>query len=349
MRKLATIRTISELNPIPEADKIEVASIEGWNVVVKRDQFKVGDRVVYVEIDSWVPSSIAPFLTKPDQFPKEYQGVKGEKLRTIKLRGQVSQGLILPTYSIPGLPDIVCIQDKDGVSIPVQDGQDVTDFLGIVKWEPPVDASLSGVTKGNFPSFLTKTDQERCQNLKRNIARYSASSELFEITEKLDGSSSTFFIRDGEFGVCSRNLELKEDESNTFWKVAREFELEEKLKATNLNIAIQAELVGPKIQNNPYKLSKPLIFVFDVFDIDSYCYLTAEVRHSLVMDLGLPHVPIIEYKSEISSSTDELLQQAEGKSLLNKDTEREGLVFKSISNPNTSFKAISNKFLVKQK
>lgn len=349
MRKLATIRTISELNPIPEADKIEVASIEGWKVVVKRDQFKVGDKVIYVEIDSWVPTSVAPFLTKPNQLPKEYQGIKGEKLCTIKLRGQVSQGLILPTYSIPGLPDIVCIQDKNGVSIPVQEGQDVTELLGIIKWEPPVDASLAGQVKGNFPSFLRKTEQERCQNLKRDIASYSASSELFEITEKLDGSSSTFFIRDGEFGVCSRNLELKEDESNTFWKVAREFELEEKLKATNLNIAIQAELVGPKIQGNPYKLSKHLIFVFDVFDIDTYSYLSAESRYELVKSLDLPHVPIISSAATISYSTDELLQQAEGKSILNKETEREGLVFKSISNPNTSFKAISNKFLVKQK
>jgi RNA ligase (TIGR02306 family) len=334
VRKLATIRTISELNQIPEADKIEVASIEGWKVVVRKGEYKVGDRVIYCEIDSFIPNSVAPFLTKSDQFPKEYQGVKGEKLRTIKLRGQVSQGLILP---IP--------ESLEGR----KEGDDVSEELGIIKWEPPVDASLVGQVKGNFPSFLIKTDQERCQNLKRDIASYSASSELFEITEKLDGSSSTFFIRDGEFGVCSRNLELKEDESNTFWKVAREFELEEKLKTLNRNIAIQAELVGPKIQGNLYKLSKHLIFVFDVFDIDNYSYLSAESRYELIKSLDLPHVPIISSAATISSSTDELLQQAEGKSLLNKEAEREGLVFKSISNPNSSFKAISNKFLVKQK
>lgn len=333
-RKLATIRKISEINEIKDASNIEVASIEGWKVVVKRDQFKVGDKVIYVEIDSWVPTSVAPFLTKPNQLPKEYQGIKDEKLRTIKLRVQVSQVLILP---IP--------ESLEGR----KEGDDVSEELGIIKWEPPVDVSLAGQVKGNFPSFLRKPEQERCQNLKLDIASYSASSELFEITEKLDGSSSTFFIRDGEFGVCSRNLELKEDESNTFWKVAREFELEEKLKATNLNIAIQAELVGPKIQGNPYKLSKHLIFVFDVFDIDTYSYLSAESRYELVKSLDLPHVPIISSAATISYSTDELLQQAEGKSILNKETEREGLVFKSISNPNTSFKAISNKFLVKQK
>lgn len=336
IRKLASIRRISAINPIPEADKIEVASIEGWKVVVRKGDYKVNDLVVYLEIDSWVPNSIAPFLTKPDKSPSEYRGVKGGRLKTVVLRGQVSQGLILP------IPE--SLENR-------KEGDDVSEELGIIKWEPPVDVSLAGQVKGNFPSFIKKTDQERCQNLKREIEAAFWSREKFEITEKLDGTSFTAFIKDGEFGVCSRNLQLKEDDSNTLWKVAREVNLEVGLKFINKNLAIQAELVGPKIQGNPYNLKDHKIFVFDIFDIDNYTYLPASQRYEYVYRyLCLSNVPVLEESLEITALTiDDLLLMAEGKSRLNKKTEREGLVYKSLSNPNFSFKVISNKFLLKQK
>lgn len=335
IRKLASIRKISEINPIPDADKIEVAAIGGWKVVVRKGEYKVNDLVIYLEIDSFVPNSIAPFLTKPDKSPSEYQGIKGERLKTVVLRGQVSQGLILP------IPE--SLENR-------KEGDDVSEELGIIKWEPPVDVSLAGQVKGSFPSFIKKTDQERCQNLKREIEAAFYSREKFEITEKLDGTSFTAFIKDGEFGVCSRNLQLKEDDSNTLWKVAREVNLEAGLKFINKNLAIQAELVGPKIQGNPYNLKDHKIFVFDIFDIDNYTYLPASQRYEYVRYLGLSNVPILEESLEITALTiDDLLLMAEGKSRLNKKTEREGLVYKSLSNPNFSFKVISNKFLLKQK
>jgi RNA ligase (TIGR02306 family) len=340
-RKLATICTISEINPIPDADQIEVATIKGWKVVVRKGEYQIGQQVIYCEIDSFIPHEVATFLTKPDRFPSEYQGIKGERLRTVKLRGQVSQGLILP------LPE--SMQEYEV-------GQDVTEELGIVKWEPPIDASLAGQVKGNFPSFLIKTNQERVQNLKREMAEAFYRNERFEITEKLDGSSATFFCKDGEFGVCSRNLELKEDESNTFWKVARKYDLETYLKAFSKkikNIAVQAELVGPKIQGNPYKLEEHIIRVFDIFDIDNYTYVPAPERYEYVRLLGLTNVPVLEENLSITTPFIDgdfgILKMAEGKSRLNPETEREGIVYKSLSNPNFSFKVISNKFLLKQK
>lgn len=335
IRKLASIRKISEINSIPDADKIEVVTVDGWKVVVRKGEYQVNELVLYIEIDAWVPHELAPFLTKPDRFPSEYQGIKGERLKTIRLRGQISQGLILPVPE-----DMKCYME----------GDDVTDALGIVKWEPPIDASLAGQVKGNFPYFIQKTRQERCQNLKREIALSFQNKELFEITEKLDGSSSTFFIKDGEFGVCSRNLQLKEDETNTFWKMAHKFNLEEKLKDLGANIAVQAELVGPKIQGNPYKLDDHQIFVFDIFDIDTYSYVNVDQRWDYICKLGLFSVPIIEFRINLlTANIDDLLKQAEGKSLLNPEIEREGLVYKSVTNPNFSFKVISNKFLLKQK
>ena len=335
IRKLASIRKISEINPIPDADKIEVAAIGGWKVVVRKGAYQVNDLVIYLEIDSFVPNSIAPFLTKPNRFPSEYQGIKGERLKTVVLRGQVSQGLILPIpESLEGL----------------KEGDDVSEELGIIKWEPPIDVSLAGQVKGNFPSFIRRTSQERCQNLKREIEAAFYSREKFEITEKLDGTSFTAFIKDGEFGVCSRNLQLKEDDSNTLWKVAREVNLEVGLKFINKNLAIQAELVGPKIQGNPYNLKDHKIFVFDIFDIDNYTYLPASQRYEYVRYLCLSNVPVLEESLAVTTlQIDDLLLMAEGKSRLNEKTEREGLVYKSLSNPNFSFKVISNKFLLKQK
>lgn len=335
MRKLASIREISEINSIPDASNIEVVTVDGWKVVVRKGEYKVGDKVIYCEIDSFIPHEVAPFLTKPDRFPSEYQGNKGERLKTVVLRGQVSQGLILPVPE-----NMKCYMV----------GDDVSEALGIVKWEPPVDASLAGQVKGNFPSFIKKTGQERCQNLKRKIEAAFYSREKFEITEKLDGTSFTAFIKDGEFGVCSRNLQLKEDDSNTLWKVAREVNLEVGLKFINKNLAIQAELVGPKIQGNPYNLKDHKIFVFDIFDIDNYTYLPASQRYEYVRYLCLSNVPVLEESLAVTTlQIDDLLLMAEGKSRLNEKTEREGLVYKSLSNPNFSFKVISNKFLLKQK
>lgn len=333
-RKLATIRKISEINPIPDADKIEVVTVDGWKVVVRKDEYQVDDEVIYCEIDSFIPHELAPFLTKPDRFPSEYQGIKGERLKTVVLKGQVSQGLILPVPE-----DMRCYMV----------GDDVSEALGIVKWEPPIDASLAGQVKGSFPSFIQKTNQTRCQNLKREINLSYLNKEFFEVTEKLDGSSSTFFIKDNEFGVCSREVTLKEDDTNTFWKVARKFNLEEKLKDLGANIAVQAELVGPKIQGNRYNLKDHEIFVFDIFDIDNYTYFSPDKRLEMLQILELPTVPIISCWDSLPETLEELLSCAEGKSCLNEKTEREGLVYKSLSNPNFSFKVISNKFLLKQK
>jgi RNA ligase (TIGR02306 family) len=256
MRKLARLETIIELNPIEGADLIEVATVQGWQVVVKKGEFSVGDSAVYFEIDSWVPHSLAPFLTKGDQ-PKSFNDIPGNRLRTVKLRGQVSQGLLLP---------IAAVEEKGFNLSTYAIGDDVSEYLNVTLYEPPVKPQLAGISKGNFPSFITKTDEERVQNLKYQDyleARYYT-------TEKLDGSSMTVFFNNGEFGVCSRNMNLVETETNTFWQVANKFKLREKLTAYGVNIAIQGELIGPGIQGNPYKLSTHTFRPFTVFNIDKF-------------------------------------------------------------------------------
>jgi RNA ligase (TIGR02306 family) len=345
MRKLATIRKIDSIRPIEGADAIECAVIGGWVVVVKRGEFKQGDPAIYIEVDSWVPHTLAPFLSKGKE-PREYEGVKGEKLRTVRLRGQLSQGLLLPVKAISGYENIVAVEDTDGAYIPFAVGDDVTEVLGIKKWEPVIPAQLAGLVKGNFPSRIPKTDQERCQNLVAEIADVRDMGLAFEVTEKLEGSSMTVYLIDGEFGVCSRNLDLKRDEGNTFWKVALETGLEEKLRSLGKDIAFQGELIGPGIQKNIYGLTKHELHIFDVYDITAGAYLDPMSRRNLVEELGLRHVPLISPAFALVT-VEELLDVADGTSKL-ANTRREGIVFKQ-NDGGMTFKAISNEYLIKQK
>ena len=339
MRKLATIRIIDDITPIDGADAIECATVGGWKVVVKKGEYLVGEAAVYCEIDSWIPHTLAPFLSKGKE-PREFQGIKGERLKTIRLRGQLSQGLLLPFDVLRG---VVVTQ-----SIEIDD--DVTEFLGIVKWEKAIPAQLAGLARGNFPTAIPKTDQERVQNLVKEIAH--AQGDEFEITEKLEGSSMTCYLIGDEFGVCSRNLDLKETEGNSFWATARAEDIEAKMrelrvKSTFTDFAVQGELIGPGIQGNIYNLSRCEFRVFDIYDIQSGEYLNPFSRNLMVGMMRLKHVPVIDAEFVLNTDVDGLLTMAESKSEL-ADVQREGLVFKQ-NNGGFTFKAISNAYLINER
>jgi len=335
MRKMATLRKIDNILPIEGADAIEAAVVGGWKVVVKKGEFTVGDLAVYCEIDSWIPTELAPFLSKGKE-PREYEGIKGERLKTVKLRGQLSQGLLLNLDNV--------LQDTNSF----QEGDDVSEVLNIVKWDRPMSVQLAGIAKGNFPSLIPKTDQERVQNLTKEIE--AAKSLQFEVTEKLEGSSMTVYMIDGEFGVCSRNMDLKRDENNSFWKVAIRDNIELKIRSMDMdNVAIQGELIGPGVQGNIYKLDSLEFYVFDMYSIKAGQYISPKMRDYYANQLGLKHVPVLLVDKDLGTgSIDELLQWAEDKSKLNPKQEREGIVFKQVDGGMT-FKAISNKYLLGEK
>ena len=341
MRKMATIRKIDAIGPIAGADAIEVATVGGWKVVVKKGEYQVGDRAVYCEIDSWIPTELAPFLSKGKE-PREFEGVKGERLKTIKLRGQLSQGLLLPMS--------VVTKHFFGSEYPLAEDSDVSEILSIKKWEMAVPAQLAGQVRGNFPTEIPKTDQERVQNLVSEIDAAIDSGMEFEVTEKLEGSSMTCYLIDGVFGVCSRNLDLKETADNTFWQVARKEQIEEKMRATgDGDWAIQGELIGPGIQGNIYKLSEPEFHVFDVYNIQAGDYLMPVYRRALIDRMGLKHVPVLLVDKDLGvGSVDEILQWADGASKIGAGPLREGVVFKQVEGGMT-FKAISNKYLLGEK
>ncbi|MCL2715753.1 MAG: RNA ligase (ATP) [Alphaproteobacteria bacterium] len=348
MRKLVTIRMISEIRPIPNADAIECACVEGWTVVIKKGQFRSGDLCVYFEIDSFLPLSDDRFgflagnrITWEDK--------EGVRLRTVKLRGQISQGLILPLSDFPEIEKVR--NQHQGSEVDLR-GIDFSGDIHVEKWEAPVPANLAGEIEGALPSFIAKTDQERIQNLPEILECPGSEDNLYEVTVKLDGSSMTVFHNGGKSGVCGRNWQYRETASNSLWRIARRDRLLEALERLGRNIALQGEIIGEGIQGNPEKLRGQEFRLFDVFDIDRYAYLGRTARQEVVtalMEAGatikevpyLGEVSLGQFKGEMS----EILAFAEGPSL-NPATTREGVVFKRLDGKQ-SFKVISNRYLLK--
>ena len=349
MRKLATIQKIKDIRPIPNADNIDVATVNGWNVVVKKGLYEVGEKVIYCEVDSFLPIEPEFEFLRKSSFKTLPNGDEGFRLKTIKMRGQVSQGLVIP------LEDAQSITERNNCRVDLkleEVGTDVSNLLGITKYERPIPANLSGVMKGDFPSFIKKTDQERIQNLTEEYEQMK--QKTWFVTEKLEGSSATFYLRDGEFGVCSRNIELVESDDNTLWRVARELNVEEKLREFSENggsdIAIQGEIIGAGVQGNIYKLNSQTIRFFSSFSIENYSYDWPPHYEMLVGgDLGLETVPIIDRNFKLPDTIEELLDYAEGESQLRSGVEREGIVLTNIFDGNDSFKVISNKYLLNEK
>jgi RNA ligase (TIGR02306 family) len=330
-RKLASIQTILDIQPIEGADNIEVAKVNDWKLVTKKGEFKIGDNAIYCEIDSFLPiREEFEFLRKTSY--KKMSDVEGFRLKTIRLRGQISQGLLLPLSMLnSGIYNV---------------GDDVTELLGIIKYEKPLSAELAGIAKGNFPSFIPKTDEERIQNCTSSYEEWR--KHIFYETEKLDGSSTTIYMNNNEFGVCSRNLDLKETEGNTFWIVARKLKIEEKLREIGYNVAIQGELIGEGVQGNPYKLKGHTIKIFNIFNIDKQEYLNLNDFKETLKKLNLESVPILSENINLPETIVELILSAEGKSVLNPNFGREGKVIRS-HDRTISFKVISNDFLLKEK
>jgi RNA ligase (TIGR02306 family) len=333
-RKLASIQKITALNPIAEADKIEVASILGWKVVVLKDQFKVGDAVVYAEIDSILPD-------KPEF---EFMRERKFRVRTIRLRGQISQGIAFPLSILPA-------------GTPTEEGTDVTDILGIEKYIYQIPANLAGQVKGAFPDFLMKTDETRIQVLQDVLTRNKG--KICYVTEKVDGSSVSFYLNKGEFGVCSRNLELKETPENLIWKMARTLKIEEKLRETGYNVCIQGEIIGLGIQKNNLRLDENKILFFNAFDIDKFRYYDFPEFKNFIERIGLETVPILEVNYVLDDNMDAVLEKAKGCSVLNPKVFREGIVIRTIvedfdfkmsqgfGNGRLTFKAVNNDYLLK--
>jgi len=355
VRHLATIRTISDIRQIEGADRIVVAQIDGWECVVKKDEFQVGDKIVYIEVDSVVPE-------KPEfEFLRE----RKFRVRTIKLRGQISQGLVLP---LSVLPD----------NVPQTVGSDVTEVLGITKYDPQAQQEATLVRnmprqnkfarfmmrfkwyrkffakskrKGGFPEWIVKTDEVRIQNLSTLFEIEKKKKTRFSVTEKLDGQSATYFLRKVskrryEFGVCSRNILLNTPDNSSYWTVARQYDIENVLRqliGDDNTIVLQGEICGPGIQGNKYQFDRYEFFAFNLIYPNHKCS-TREIVNSLA-SFGIRAVPIVEEDLILPNTISELVEYSKGDSVVYKEQKREGVVIRNTKR-GISFKVINPEFLL---
>jgi hypothetical protein len=370
MRSLAYIQTIKSLAPIAKADAIEKAEVLGWEIVVKKGDFNVGDKIVYCEIDSILP-----------EYPCfEFLRAKRFRIRTIKLRGQISQGIVFP---LSVLTDI----DPSFKVSKLKVGDDVTEALKIVKYDPEAALDVEEeqvkkswlerkvsyykwklfgfkpIKKGNFPSDVPKTDETRVQMMGSSLEKRAG--EKAYITEKVEGTSATFVYRksgnwlaklfgqNGMFQVCSRNrivfnsqTQRSGPDNNHLMKVAEKYNIRDGLTKLNRNIAIQGECIGPKIQGNIYKIPDFELRVFLIYDIDAQIYLPYYEMMSVCAELKLGFVPILEF-DVIKNDIKYYVELSKGKSNINPDIHREGIVIRSMTD-NFSFKSINPEYLLKQ-
>ncbi len=315
-RALVSLRTIGTITSIPDADQIVCATVDGWNVVVKKGEFQPGDPCLFFEIDSFLPATDTrfDFLAKTK---RTWRGKDGYRLRTIKLKKQTSQGLALPVTLFP--------EGLEAVAATVE------------KWEEDIPAALQGQVKGAFPSFLRKTDQERIQNCYREIDK----TAHYEVTLKMDGTSLTVYRYQDTLGVCSRNQELKINEEN-----AGNLYVQQVPRFENVpeGWAIQAEICGPGIQGNRAGLTEVQAYVFDIFDIVQQCYVPPNLRRAVCKNMGWRHAPFLGKPTDRLESLEVALAYAEQFTYA-PGLPAEGVVFKR-DDGQFSFKIISNKFLL---
>jgi RNA ligase (TIGR02306 family) len=339
-RKLASIQRVLEIQPIANADAIELACINGWQCVVKKGEFQRDSLGVFLEIDAIPPDlEVFRFLWRPKTAEDGDLFDRPDKfrIRTMRLRGVLSQGLLLPIASL-GLENVSA-------------GDNVTELLGVTKYEPPAPPNMGGF-RAHFPGFIPKTDEMRIQSVPEVLDELHSSP--YVITLKYDGTSSTYCIdpRDGEFHACGRNFSL-EPGSNFYWRVAEKYGIETILRKSP-HLAIQGEICGQTIQKNRLNLPELSLFVFNVYDIAHACYLSHKAAREFMLDNGLTPAETIETGDSFAHNQASLLGLAEGK-YPNTSNEREGIVIRSIEETRStvllgrmSFKAISNRFLLKE-
>ena len=351
-RALASIQYVKSIDPIPGADFIVKIGIRGWFTVARKDEFKVGDPCVFFEVDSILPET------------PEFEFMRDRKFRvkTMKFKKQIAQGLAMPLKEVSALwkDNSPLLVNEDMVQF--EEGQDVTDIIGVIKHEPPIPTCLSGSVVGRRPSFIRKTDEYRLQSYPEILKEFEGKQAY--VTEKLDGSSMSVFYSPlvKEFGVCSRNMQLAEDENNAFWKAINRYSLKEVFPAAvensdqkDITFVIQAELCGPGIQKNRLELDHHDMFVFNVYDATNDRYLPYEELERFCGDLLLKTVPYIDTISLEGHTIDTLLAMAEGKYKGTKN-EREGIVIRDLESSRSetldgnllSFKVQNNKYLLKE-
>lgn len=339
-RKLASVQYVHHITPIEGADRIECIHVLGWQCVANKGQFAVGDHCIYFEVDSFLPVCERFEFLRASSFKKSEILGEGFRLKTLKFRGQISQGLVQPLSILPeGEYEL---------------GTDVTELLGVRKWEVEERVTSSGTVIGDFPYGITKTDELRVQSYPELIEEFKNAPSYY-ISTKMDGTSVTMYWKDGKFGVCGRNYEYADDGKCAMWKYAHENKIAEHLKTKSIpDVAIQGEFCGAGIQKNRLKLRKPEWYVFTVIDMETGHRYSLEKMKRLCERVGLKMVPVEEQGEAFPyDSIDQLLERAKGK--YKSGMNKEGIVIRPVSpiysrtiEGPLSMKVLNNDYLLKE-
>jgi RNA ligase (TIGR02306 family) len=282
---------IRKLASVQKVENIEHIKILAWHLVAQKDQFKIGESVIFTEIDSVLPENPEfEFLRKCCYIDKN--GFKGFRVKSTRRLDIISQGI---AFSMSILPEGE-----------YKIGDDVTAVLGIKKYDPPLPASLNGLAVGKFPIEIPQTDEIRIHSAPDILKRHAG--KRVYATLKCDGSSATYIIQNNLFRVCSKNIELQDTPSNTFWQVAHKYYLEQKMREYSKqfgDFAIQGELVGPGIRKNRHGLDNHDVYVFSVYSLKENKYLDYKDAMKVVSDLGLKFVPFMG-EFDLDQSVEEL-------------------------------------------
>jgi len=333
MRSLVTIQRVKAISGIADSDFLELAHIMGWQCVVKKGEFKEGDLGVYFEVDSFLPLEERYEFLRTSSYRDNEDNGKGFRIRTAKMRGQLSQGLLLPIARFPELEGFA-------------EGHDVTEKLGVKKWYMPETATPGGTIIGERPHGIPASDEIRIQSALELLDELNG--KPYYITTKMDGTSGIVYYIDGKMGCCSRNMEIKDEEGALYWLPVYKYGLKEKLKHYGKNIVFTGEICGPGIQKNKLRLPGLEWYVFDVKDWDTNKYFPHDKALEICAELGLGFVPVEERGDAFAYTLEELLEKAKGKYPSGLD--KEGIVVRDIMSPKAvSFKVLNNDALLKEK
>jgi len=333
MRSLVSIQKVKGISPITDSDFLELAHVMGWQCVVKKGEFKEGDLGVYFEVDSFLPIDERYEFLRSSSFRDNVDNGIGFRIRTMKMRGQLSQGLLLPLEKFPEIAGCA-------------EGTDVTEKLNVKKWYIPETANAGGTIIGERPHGIPASDEIRIQSALELLDQLKG--KPFYITTKIDGTSGIVYYIDGKIGCCSRNKEIKDEAEALYWVPVYKYGLKEKLAKFGKNLVLTGEICGPGIQRNKLRLAEIEWYVFDVKDWDEGRYYSYDEAVKLCAELGLKTVPLEECAESFDYSLETLLEKAKGKYPSGLD--KEGIVVRDVKSPKAvSFKILNNDALLKEK
>jgi RNA ligase (TIGR02306 family) len=332
MRALVTIQRVKAITAIPNSDFLEAVHIMGWLCVAKKGEFKEGDLGVYFEVDSFLPVEQRYEFLRTSSYRENADNGLGFRIRTVKMRGQLSQGLFLPLSLFPELEGFC-------------EGDDVTEKLGVKKWYVPETAGTGGTIIGGMPYGIPPSEEIRIQSAIELLD--ALRGKPYYITTKMDGTSGTVYYINGKIGCCSRHKEIKDEADALYWMPVYRYGLKEKLAKYGKNIVLTGEICGPGIQRNRLRLSTTAWYVFDVRDWDSGTYVPYDRLLEICTSLEVPVVPLEERGGSFAYTLEKLLEKAKGKYPGGLD--KEGIVVRDAMFPKTvSFKVLNNDALLKE-